>query len=300
MKFAAIDIGSNAIRLLFVNVYETKTGPVFYKDELVRVPLRLGEESFSIGYFSKPKVDLLIKTMVAMRNLIDVHQVLAYRACATSAMRDASNGAEIIEQIKRIANINVEIISGDEEARFILQYPLKQSQIDPLGYYYYIDVGGGSTELAIISEGDLVQNRSFNIGTLRLLNNQVTDDDWREMLKWIQAARIDNTGVAAIGVGGNINKIMKMYGKPGKNFITLTILKRVITFIEGLSMAERIRDLGLKPDRADVIIPALRIYINVLKWANIDKIYIPKQGLSDGIISQLYTDYISSKKTIKQ
>lgn len=298
MKFGAIDIGSNAIRLLFVNVYETKTGPVFHKDELVRVPVRLGEESFSAGKFSEEKITLVVKTMIAMKHLIDIHNVLAFRACATSAMRDASNSAEVLQRVFDATGIVIEVISGDEEARTILQYPLQQSHIDAQGFYYYIDVGGGSTELAIIGKGKLIQNHSFNIGTLRLLNNQVTDADWKEMLKWIQNNRPQNVNLSAIGVGGNINKIMKMYGKPGKLFITQTILKRVLTYIEGLSMAERIRDLGLKPDRADVIVPALRIHINVLKWAGIEKIFVPKQGLSDGIITQLYQLHVAQKSKV--
>lgn len=298
MKFAAIDIGSNAIRLLFQNVYETDNGPVFYKDEIVRVPLRLGEEAFTLGHFSKQKIDLLVKTMEAMRNLIEVHNVNAYRAVATSAMRDAANGKEVIAIIKNKTGINIEIISGDEESKFILQYPLQQSHLNPLGAYYYIDVGGGSTELAIISNGKLLYNKSFNIGTLRILNNQVTDNSWKEMMLWLQSYKTDIPEIAAIGVGGNINKVMKMYGKTGKMFITLGVLKRVATNLQKLTLTERMIELGLKPDRADVIIPALKIYIHVMKWAGLDKIYIPKQGLSDGIISQVYLDYKNAHNSV--
>lgn len=289
MKFAAIDIGSNAIRLLFVNVFETTGGPVYHKDELIRVPVRLGEEAFSDGHFSDDKIEQVVKTMVAFRNLMDVHRVLSYKAVATSAMRDAQNSAVIISRVKKEAGIDIDIISGDSESRTILQYPLIQSGLDPALNYLYIDVGGGSTELAYFGKGKLFASRSFNIGTLRLLNDQVTEDDWKQLLYWLQKNK-PQKNMDALGVGGNINKVIKMYGK-GKSMLTVSALKRVMNYIEALSMSERVRNLGLKPDRADVIVPALKIYINVMKWSSIDKIHVPKQGLGDGIITQLYTDY---------
>lgn len=291
MKFAAIDIGSNAIRLLFVNVYETRNGPVFHKDELLRVPVRLGEDSFLTGRISDEKVEQVIKTMTVMRMLIDIHKANAYKACATSAMRDAENGPEILRLVREKAGIEIEILPGEEEASLIMQYPLKQAGIDPLGNYLYIDVGGGSTEFALLSGGNMLRNYSANIGTLRLLNDTVTDDAWKVLMKWLTDVKTEFPGLSAIGVGGNINKVMKMYGKQGKIYLTPATLKKVMAYIDGLSMAERVRDLGLKPDRADVIVPALRIYINALKWAGIDKIYVPKQGLSDGIVNSLYKSY---------
>jgi len=295
MKFAAIDIGSNAIRLLFVNVFETRTGPVYHKDELIRVPVRLGEEAFTDGKFSQEKSEQIIKTMIAFKHLMDVHQVLAYKACATSAMRDAKNSNVILERVKKETGINIEVISGDAESKYILQYPLSQSGLNPTANYLYIDVGGGSTELAFFGKGNMKANRSFNIGTLRLLNNQVQEDDWKEMMHWLHAnyPRKKND-VDALGVGGNINKLIKMYGN-GKTFLTISGLKKILTYLDGLTMSERVRNIGLKPDRADVIIPALKIYINVMKWASISKIYVPKQGLSDGIITELYTAYKNKK-----
>ncbi|MFN0276352.1 MAG: exopolyphosphatase [Chitinophagales bacterium] len=296
MKFAAIDIGSNAIRLLFVNVYETTTGPIFHKDELIRVPVRLGEEAFIEGKFSKEKIDQVVKTMIAFKHLIDIHKVIDYKACATSAMREAKNSDTIINRVKKEAAIDINIISGDTESKYILQYPLLQIGLNPSANYLYIDVGGGSTELAFFGKNKMQANRSFNIGTLRLLNDQLTEDDWKQVLKWLQKNNTTKQKYEALGVGGNINKVIKMYGR-GKTFLTLSALKRVMQHIDDMSMAERVRNLGLKPDRADVIVPALRIYVNVLRWAGIDKIHVPKQGLSDGIITQLYREYKTKGKT---
>ena len=297
MKFAAIDIGSNAIRLLIENVYETPKGPVFHKDSLIRVPVRLGEDAFIDGVISEDKIAMLVKAMVAMRNLVEIHKVTALKVCATSAMRDAKNSKEIIARVQREAGLDIQIISGDREGKMILGMPLDQMGLEPNDYYLYIDVGGGSTELAFLGKGKLIANRSFNIGTLRLLNDQVVESEWREMLEWIKVNKNFNFELSAIGVGGNINHVMKNYGKTGKPYLSISILKRVMMYMDELSMGERVRDLGLKPDRADVIVPALKIYINVMKWAGIEKIFVPKQGLSDGLISQLYYEWKSATKT---
>lgn len=288
MKFAAIDIGSNAVRLLIENVYETANGPVFHKDSLIRIPVRLGEDAFLDGVISEDKIEMLIKAMIAMRNIIDIHKVTAYKIAATSAMREAANREDIIARVEAASGLKIEVISGDSEGKAIMQVPLEQIGLNPNLHYLYIDVGGGSTELAFLEKGKLISNRSFNIGTLRLLNDQVTDSDWKEMLEWMRKNKAHGFDLQAIGVGGNINHVMKHYGKAGKPYLPIPILKRVMIYIDELSMGERVRTLGLKPDRADVIVPALKIYINVMKWAGIDKIYVPKQGLSDGLISQIY------------
>lgn len=297
MKFAAIDIGSNAIRLLIENVYETPKGPVFHKDSLIRVPVRLGEDAFIDGVISEEKTQMLIKAMISMKHIMEIHKVTAFKVCATSAMRDAKNSDEIITRVKKEAGLEIQIISGDREGKTILGVPLDQIGLEPNDFYLYIDVGGGSTELAFLGNGKLIANRSFNIGTLRLLNDQVNDPEWREMLEWIKATKNNNFELSAIGVGGNINHVMKHYGKAGKPYLSISILKRVMMYMDDLSMGERVRELGLKPDRADVIVPALKIYINVMKWAGIEKIFVPKQGLSDGLISQLYHEWKS--KTIE-
>lgn len=291
MKFAAIDIGSNAIRLLIENVFETPQGPVFHKDTLIRIPVRLGEEAFTDGRFSEEKIDMVVKAMVAMKNIIDIHKVTAFKACATSAMREADNSFEIIKRVKEATGIEIHIISGDKEASTILELPLDHYGLNSNDYYLYIDVGGGSTELAFFGQNKLIGNRSFKIGTLRLLNDQVEESEWKDMLEWIKKHKQANFEMNALGVGGNINHVMKNYGKTGKNFLTISTLKRVMTYIDNMSMGERVRNLGLKPDRADVIIPALKIYIHVMKWASTDKIYVPKQGLSDALISELFHDW---------
>ena len=297
MKFAAIDIGSNAIRLLIENVYETPKGPVFHKDSLIRVPVRLGEDTFIDGVISEEKTQMLVKAMISMKHIMEIHKVTAFKVCATSAMRDAKNSDEILARVKKEAGLEIQIISGDREGKTILGVPLDQIGLEPNDFYLYIDVGGGSTELGFLGNGKLIANRSFNIGTLRLLNDQVNDTEWREMLEWIKATKNINFELSAIGVGGNINHVMKHYGKAGKPYLSISILKRVMMYMDDLSMGERVRELGLKPDRADVIVPALKIYINVMKWAGIEKIFVPKQGLSDGLISQLYHEWKS--KTIE-
>ena len=297
MKFAAIDIGSNAIRLLIENVYETPKGPVFHKDSLIRVPVRLGEDAFIDGVISEEKTQMLVKAMISMKHIMEIHKVTAFKVCATSAMRDAKNSDEILARVKKEAGLEIQIISGDREGETILGVPLDQIGLEPNDFYLYIDVGGGSTELGFLGNGKLIANRSFNIGTLRLLNDQVNDAEWREMLEWIKATKNINFELSAIGVGGNINHVMKHYGKAGKPYLSISILKRVMMYMDDLSMGERVRELGLKPDRADVIVPALKIYINVMKWAGIEKIFVPKQGLSDGLISQLYHEWKS--KTIE-
>ena len=297
MKFAAIDIGSNAIRLLIENVYETPKGPVFHKDSLIRVPVRLGEDAFIDGVISEEKTQMLVKAMISMKHIMEIHKVTAFKVCATSAMRDAKNSDEILARVKKEAGLEIQIISGDREGKTILGVPLDQIGLEPNDFYLYIDVGGGSTELGFLGNGKLIANRSFNIGTLRLLNDQVNDTEWREMLEWIKATKNINFELSAIGVGGNINHVMKHYGKAGKPYLSISILKCVMMYMDDLSMGERVRELGLKPDRADVIVPALKIYINVMKWAGIEKIFVPKQGLSDGLISQLYHEWKS--KTIE-
>ncbi len=291
MKFAAIDIGSNAIRLLIENVYETSKGPVFHKDSLIRIPVRLGEDAFLDGAISEEKTELLIKAMIAMKHIIDIHRVLTYKVVATSAMRDASNSDAIIQRVLNETGLEITVISGDKEGKTIMELPLEQYGLEPNDNYLYIDVGGGSTELAFLGKGKLIANRSFNIGTLRLLNDQVEESDWKEMLEWLRVHRNHNFELCAIGVGGNINHVMKHYGKASKNYLAASILKRVMIYIDELNMGERVRDLGLKPDRADVIVPALKIYTNVMKWAGIEKIYVPKQGLSDGMVTELYQEW---------
>jgi len=295
MKFAAIDIGSNAVRLLISNVYETENGPVFYKDSLYRSPVRLGDEAFIDKRLSENKKEDLVKSMIAFRNLMDVHHILTYRACATAALRSLENGEDIIHEIKKRANIDLDIISGGEEANLILSNKVEEKIGDGHGNCLYIDVGGGSTELAIISDGVLLAYQSFEIGTIRLLKNMVNVKVWKQMKSWLESNEKGLKNIVAIGSGGNINSLYKLYleytHKPAKEYLSSDGLDKIYDYLKQYTYDERIKKMGLKPDRADVIIPAAEIFQNVLKTSGIKKIYIPKSGLSDGIIKDLYKKY---------
>lgn len=293
-KLAGIDIGSNAIRLLVANVItDTKIDqPSFKKSALVRVPIRLGEDSFIKGKISDENKNRMIKAMKAFKLLMDVHGVKKYYACATSAMRDASNGKDIVEQISKEAAININIINGKKEAAIIFSTDLS-AIIENDKSYLYIDVGGGSTEITIFSNGKIINSKSFKIGTVRLLNKQKSFKPiWDDMECWI----LENTKLLKkpilIGSGGNINKLFKLSGKlPGKP-LSYIYIKSQYHFLKKMTYSERIRELDLNPDRADVIIPATKIYLNAMKWSGGKKIYVPKIGLADGIVKSLYNNKI--------
>ncbi len=295
MKFAAIDIGSNAVRLLISNVYESSNGPVFYKDSLYRSPVRLGDEAFLQNKLSDDKREKLVKTMIAFKNLMDVHQVLAYRACATSAMRSLENGEAIINEILQKADIELDIISGAEEASLILSNKVEEKIGDGHGNCLYIDVGGGSTELAVISDGIVKAYQSFEIGTIRILKNMVDSKTKKEIKKFLELNTSSLKGLVAIGSGGNINSLYKLYleytHRPAKEYLSTEGLHKIYDYLKEFSYQQRIEQLGLKPDRADVILPASEIFSYVLDFTDIKRIYIPKTGLSDGIIKDLYIKY---------
>ncbi len=293
MRFAAIDIGSNAIRLLFCNVYEGENGTNFKKEELIRVPIRLGEDAFTNQKISQEKIEDFIKVMKAFRLLIDVNRPVDFRACATSAMREAKNSTEILKRIKDEAGITVDLIEGSTEASLIYANHIAE-HLDRNSSYLYIDVGGGSTELTLFSRNKHVFSRSFNVGTVRMLNEQIDKNTWSSFKEWIKANTADYQPLIAIGSGGNINKINKMAkGKSNKPLLKETI-EDIFNELNSLTYKERIELIGLKPDRADVIIPASKIFLSVMKHAQITKIYVPEIGLADGIIHQLYEKYKSS------
>lgn len=297
MRFGAIDIGSNAVRLLVKHVFEHRGEPVFIKDALYRVPVRLGEEAFSNGAFSEAKMDDLVKTMKAFRLLMEVQQVVDYRAYATSAMRSAENGQALVERVRREAKINIEIISGEQEASVILQSEIGQSREHAERRFLYIDVGGGSTELAYMHKGEVTAAQSFKIGTLRLLNDAVSKSDWSAMKTWLEEHRpAHKHAVIGIGSGGNINKLVKMYSRGKDNFLTQDQLFGAYEHLASLNFGERVRDLGLKPDRADVILPAADIFRRVLKWNKIHRVIVPKFGIADGTIRAIYQDRRSKDK----
>jgi exopolyphosphatase/guanosine-5'-triphosphate,3'-diphosphate pyrophosphatase len=287
-KYAAIDIGSNAMRLLVCNIIEEQGKETqFSKSALVRVPIRLGQDAFTVGEITEENIERMIDAMKAYKLLMKVHKVEKYMACATSAMREAYNGKEVIDLIKKKADIKIEIIDGKKEAAIIastdLHYLLKTEQT-----YLYVDVGGGSTEFSLFSNGKMMASKSFKVGTVRLLNNMVNDIVWQEIEKWIKANTYDFDTVTLIGSGGNINKLFKMSGKQQEKPLSYIYLNAQYANLNALSYEQRISELGLNPDRADVIIPALRVYLNAMKWSGARNIYVPKIGLSDGIVKALY------------
>ena len=288
MRYAAIDIGSNAVRLLIADIIQNNKTISFKKNTLIRVPLRLGDDAFLDKLISPNKTDELIKTMVAFRNLLDVYKVTDYLACATSAMREAKNGNLIVEKIKAQAGLDLEIVEGQREANIIYASHIEQS-LDRKKNYLYIDVGGGSTELSVFSDGELISSRSFNLGGIRILDNQDKDETWIEMKEWVKNMAQSYKNLSGIGTGGNINKLFKMAeGKDGSP-ITFTKLRELYSYLNSFSLKDRINVLGLNQDRADVIIPACEIYLTVMKWGGVKQIFVPRVGLVDGLI-QLMID----------
>ena len=290
MRLAAIDIGSNAARLLISDVIIGPQGnPEFIKAALVRAPLRLGFEVFDKGEIPPNKVEKVIKTMKSYKLLLDVYEVKHVKACATSAMRDAANGAEIIRKVKAETGIEIKIISGQEEASLIYENHIAENMAKEESYLY-IDVGGGSTELTFFTDGKLVFKESFNIGTIRLLKNQVSEALWDEMKEFIKEKTKGYHHVTAIGSGGNINKIFSLSKRKEGKPLTLDLLRDYYKEFSNLSVNQRMTLYHLREDRADVIVPALLIYINVMRWADTEEIYIPKIGLADGLIHTLYEE----------
>ncbi len=290
MRLAAIDIGSNAARLLITDVISGPQNiPEFIKAVLVRVPLRLGFDVFDKGEISPAKVEKIIKTIKSYKLLLDVYEVKHLKACATSAMRDASNASDIIKKVKAETGIQIQIISGQEEASFIYENHVAENMTSDESYLY-IDVGGGSTELTFFSDGKLIAKESFNIGTIRLLKNQVNEATWDEMREFITKKTKGYHHVTAIGSGGNINKIFTISKRKEGKPLTLDLLRDYYKEFSNLSLSQRISLYKLREDRADVIVPALLIYINVMRWADAQEIFVPKIGLADGLIHTLYEE----------
>ncbi|MCX8019536.1 MAG: exopolyphosphatase [Chitinophagaceae bacterium] len=297
MRLSAIDIGSNAARLLISDVTPGwNMQPEFIKVLLVRVPLRLGMEVFDTGVIPEAKTEKLIKTLKAFKLLLDVYEVRYTKICATSAMRDALNSREIIHKVKQVTGMEIHILSGQEEAGLINENHIAET-LSSEKSYLYIDVGGGSTELTFISEGKIIFKDSFNIGTIRLLKNQVSEATWNEMKEYLKKNTKGYKKVTAIGSGGNINKIFSLSKRKEGKPLTLDMLKDYYKELSVLSLPQRISLYKLREDRADVIVPALLIYINVMRWADADEIYVPKIGLADGLIHQLYEE-ITNKNSI--
>ncbi len=295
MRLAAIDIGSNAARLLIAEVTNDKEGkPQFNKLNLVRVPLRLGFDVFEKGEISKEKRGMVLQTMKAYGHLINAYGVENVIVCATSAMRDARNSADLIRKVKLETGLGIEIISGDLEASLIYENHVAEN-MDTDHSYLYIDVGGGSTELTFFADGKLVFKQSFNIGTIRLLKDMVDDAKWNEVKDFIKLKTKGYKKIVAIGTGGNINKVFSLSKKKDGRPLSLDLLKDYYKEISSYSLNDRINIYKLREDRADVIVPALQIYINVMRWSDADEIYVPKIGLADGLIQHLYYDLVSKE-----
>lgn len=294
MRLAAIDIGSNAARLLIAEVTNDKDGkPQFNKLNLVRVPLRLGFDVFEKGEISKEKRGMVLQTMKAYSHLLNAYGVKNVITCATSAMRDASNSADLIRKVKLETGLEIEIISGDLEASIIYENHVAEN-MDTDHSYLYIDVGGGSTELTFFAENKMVFKKSFNIGTIRLLKNMVTESKWDEVKEYIKAKTRGYKKIIAIGTGGNINKVFSLSKKKDGKPLSLDLLKDYYKEISSHSLDDRINIYKLREDRADVIVPALQIYINVMRWSDAEEIYVPKIGLADGLIQHLYYGLVAA------
>ena len=293
MRLAAIDIGSNAARLLITEVTNDAEGKVqFNKLNLIRVPLRLGFDVFEKGEISKEKRGMVLQTMKAYGHLITAYNVQHVIACATSAMRDARNSADLIRKIRLETGLAIEIISGEFEASLIYENHVAEN-MDTDHSYLYIDVGGGSTELTFFADGKLAFKQSFNIGTIRLLKDMVQEQQWNEIKDFIKARTRGYKKIVAIGTGGNINKVFSLSKKKDGRPLSIDLLKDYYKEIASYPLAERINIYKLREDRADVLVPALQIYINVMRWADADEIYVPKIGLADGLIQHLYVDLLT-------
>ncbi len=293
-KYAAIDIGSNAVRLLICNIIEEEGKPVqFKKNSLVRVPIRLGADVFLKNEISKANSDRIVDTMRAFNLLMKSHNVVKYKACATSAMRESSNGKEVVARVLKESDVKIDIIDGEVEAAIIAATDLNKF-IDPNKTYLYVDVGGGSTEFTVINQGKQVASKSFKIGTVRLLNDVVKNASWVDLEKWIEANTSQYEKISVLGSGGNINKIFKLSGKSFGKPLTFFYLTSYYNMLQTYTYEERITVLNLNEDRADVIIPAMRIYLSAMKWSRSKHIYVPKIGLADGIIKSIFYDTVTS------
>ncbi|MCB0788929.1 MAG: exopolyphosphatase [Flavobacteriales bacterium] len=287
LKYAAIDIGSNAVRLLIADVIERVDHPVIKKTQLVRVPIRLGADVFDTGAISNAKRDYLIKSLKAFRLLIDAYGVNYFRACATSAMREATNRGEVLAWVEMETGLHIEVIDGPIEADLIFNTFWTQDLLKD-GSYLYIDVGGGSTELTWLERGERRKSASFRVGTVRMLQDKVDDGVWREVHNWLLELRAENGRLLGIGTGGNINRLFKENGNKFGEPLTAADIGRQRERIAAYSFEDRVNLLRLRPDRADVIIPAADIFLRIMELAGIQEVFVPKVGLADGIVYDLY------------
>ena len=290
LRFAAIDVGSNAMRLFFCRVLENGDGPTFIKESMIRMPLRLGHDAFTENIISDETCNKFVNTMHGFGSLIQAYDPIRFKACATEAMRQATNGLDLVKRVKEETGINLNIITGKEEADIIISTHIdRYVQTDQ--HCLYVDVGGGSTELTIIKNKKTLFSKSFSIGSVRLLEEQVTADDWSMMKEWIVDKTSTITNIQSIGSGGNINKILTLLEKSKGKSVSIQEIKSIIKKIKPFSFHDRIVKLGLRPDRADVIVHAGKIYSKCMKWSGANNMIVPQVGLADGMVSQLYDDF---------
>ncbi|MFN8775710.1 MAG: exopolyphosphatase [Flavobacteriales bacterium] len=293
MKFAAIDIGSNAIRLLIEEVHTDQGQYHIEKVSLTRVPVRLGEDVFIRGKVSKERMRQLVKTMKAFWNLMEVHHVVYFRACATSAMREARNRREVLNKVRKEAGIDIEVLSGDEEAELIFSNYFTQN-LKTDQNFLYIDVGGGSTELTLIEEGVRKRSKSFDVGTVRMLAGAVKPNEWKRIRAWLDESIVPGKPLTGIGTGGNVNTMFKLQGKKMQETISRQEVQEQHEYLRSFTLEQRIVRLRMKPDRADVILPAAQIYLTIMDYAGIEEMIVPKIGLSDGIILDMFNAWKAS------
>jgi len=298
MIFAAIDIGSNAVRLLFANAFDRDEKIRVEKATLIRIPIRLGKDVYKNNTISKKRSNNLIKTLKAFKLLIDVYKPVDYVACATAAMREAKNGPELLRQVFKETDINIKIVNGLEEAEIIRStngFDAPEGKTLTM----YADLGGGSTEISVLDQKRVIDARSFKIGTIRLLNDKVGGEQWDEMREWLLQFKDDFGKINIIGSGGNINKIAKLYGNITNNTLSYDRLEYAYKHLKSFSLEERIEQLGLRPDRADVIVPAAEVYLFITNIIQSDSILVPKIGLADGLVHKLYQAYKSENTGMK-
>ena len=293
-RFAAIDIGSNSVRLLIENVLQNGEGPIFKKSALIRVPVRLGGNAFSQHSIPEITVRQLIDTMIGFKHIMRANNVLHYKGCATSAMREATNGAQIIKRIKKEAGVNIDIITGNNEAHIIFnsQKAVREKMAKNC---VFVDVGGGSTEITVFKNGKVAAAKSFKIGTIRLLQKTVSKAEWKKMKDGLHDTTLRMREVTMIGSGGNINRISKLVQLNTDKPLTFKKLNAVIEELKLYSYDDRIKKFDLNPDRADVIVPAGEIFVSIMQWMKAEKIFIPKVGLGDGIVREVYKEYLNGK-----
>lgn len=295
-KVAAIDIGSNAVRLLVSNVViEKGQPPTFTKNAMVRVPIRLGQDSFTVGEISKKNRRRMVDAMKAFRLLLKVHNVDSYMACGTSALREANNSQQLVKKIKKETGIKIEVIDGRREAEIIASSEL-YDLMKPDKSYLYVDVGGGSTELTVFSKGKIIVSKSFKIGSVRLLNHMVSEEVWQQLREWVSKHTQGLEEIAVIGSGGNINKLFKLSRKKYGTPLTYIYVHEQYESLKKMSYSSLVSDLRLNPDRADVIVPATRIYLMAMKYSGASHIHVPKIGLVDGMVKLLYREKNSKKR----